>query len=305
LGPVLLTAAFTLTSLPQFQATRSFLADLGLGVGALVAFGFRLLPFLILSLAFALLYQLMPNTRVTWRASLVGGVVGGSLWQLNNLVSVLYVSRVVSHDRIYGSLGMVPVFMIGLYFGWLILLFGAQVAYAVQNCRAYLQERQVESVSFRGREFVALRLVTAAGACFERGDKAPSCGELSSRLGIPSRLAAQLLPRLVEGRLLVEVGRNDPGYAPSRPLDRITCHDVLDALRVGQGRVLLTRADAAREQVRASYDRICEAERTVASALTIAELVRLEPGAAGTGLAEEGTVVAGAPSAGGTPSQRV
>jgi uncharacterized BrkB/YihY/UPF0761 family membrane protein len=29
----------------------------------------------------------------------------------------------------------VPVFMIGLYFSWAILLFGAQVAYAFQNRR--------------------------------------------------------------------------------------------------------------------------------------------------------------------------
>ena len=63
-------------------------------------------------------------------AALAGGLVGGLLFHLNNLVSVLYVSRVVSNSKIYGSLGLVPVFMIGLYFAWLILLFGAQVAYA-------------------------------------------------------------------------------------------------------------------------------------------------------------------------------
>ena len=75
----------------------------------------------------------MPNTRVCFNAALVGGVVGGSFWYLNNVFGFLYVSRVVSNSKIYGSLGLVPVFMIGLYFSWLILLFGAQVAYAFQN----------------------------------------------------------------------------------------------------------------------------------------------------------------------------
>src|SRR5256885_10085176 len=49
-------------------------------VGALA---FQLLPFVVLCLAFGLFYQLMPNTRVQWQAALVGGIVGGSLWQLN------------------------------------------------------------------------------------------------------------------------------------------------------------------------------------------------------------------------------
>jgi membrane protein len=53
--------------------------------------------------------------------------VAGILWHLNSLANVLYVSRVVSNFEIYGSLGLVPVFMVGLYFAWLILLFGAQV----------------------------------------------------------------------------------------------------------------------------------------------------------------------------------
>ena len=49
--------------------------------------------------------------------------------------------------------------MFGLYLSWLILLFGAQVAYAFQNRRAYVQEKQAESVNQRGREFVAFRLI--------------------------------------------------------------------------------------------------------------------------------------------------
>src|SRR5438093_4906287 len=94
--------------------------------------------------------MLVPNTKVRWRAAVVGGLVGGILFHLNNLVSVLYVSRVVSNSKIYGSLALVPVFMIGLYFSWLILLFGAQIAYAFQNRVAYLEERQAENITQRG-----------------------------------------------------------------------------------------------------------------------------------------------------------
>ena len=44
---------------------------------------------------------------------------------LNNLFGFLYVLAVVSNSRIYGGLGLIPVFMAGIYFSWLVLLFGA------------------------------------------------------------------------------------------------------------------------------------------------------------------------------------
>ena len=122
----------------------------------------------------------MPNTKVHWRAALAGGLAGGMLFHLNNVVSVLYVSRVVSNSKIYGSLGLVPVFMIGLYFSWLILLFGAQVAYAFQNRATYLEEKQVENINQRGREFVALAAddlhrpaLSAGRAAAQRRRKSP------------------------------------------------------------------------------------------------------------------------------------
>src|ERR1035441_7472218 len=103
-----------------------------------------MVPVVVLCLTFAALYALIPNTKVRWGAALVDGLAGGILFHLNDVMSVLYVSRVVSNSRIYGSLGLVPVFMIGLYFSWLILLFGAQVAYAYQNRATYFEEKQIE-----------------------------------------------------------------------------------------------------------------------------------------------------------------
>src|SRR5208283_5869141 len=94
-------------------------------------------------LAFALVYLLVPNTKVRYSAALAGGIVGGSLWHLNNLFGSLYVSHVVTNSKIYGSLGLVPVFMIGLYFSWAILLFGAQIAYAFQNRASYFEDKQI------------------------------------------------------------------------------------------------------------------------------------------------------------------
>src|SRR5208283_3697315 len=122
LGPLAIVAALGLAGGSHLQTTRNLVTRMPF-VGGLI---FELLPLVVLWLTFALVYQVVPNTRVRFGAAFVGGVVGGSLWHLNNIFGFLYVSRFVSNSKIYGSLGLIPVFTIGLYFSWLILLFGAQ-----------------------------------------------------------------------------------------------------------------------------------------------------------------------------------
>lgn len=277
LGPIVVAVTFTLTTGPYFEATKRFVASLGpLGAWAVTG-GMAALPYVIWSLAFTLFYQLMPNTRVRWGAALVGGLVGGCLWQMNSEFSVLYVSRVVTNSRIYGSIAVVPVFMIGLYVAWIILLFGAQVSYAWQNRRTYLQERQAESVHQEGREFVALRLATHVARRFREAAPPPTANELAAAIGAPTRLVVQILASLVSAKHFAELSGPDPAYVPARPLDRITARDILSALRVGTGMDLVTREDEAREIVRAEYGRILEASRAVAAQLTLEDLVARIP----------------------------
>ena len=268
LGPLLLAGTFGLASGPHLQSTQKFLMKMP-GIGAIT---FKLLPLVLLWLAFALFYKAVPNTKVRWQAALVGGLVGGTAWHLNNLLGFLYVSRVVTYSKMYGGLGMVPVFMLGLYLSWLILLFGAQVAYAYQNRALYLQERIAENVNQRGREFVALRLMTCIGQRFQRGLPAPTSQEMSEELCIPSRLVQQVLQTLIAAHLVIEVSGLEPAYTPARPLEQINAHHILQAMRV-RGQELLTRNEPVREEVYGEFARIQEAEKQAATAISMLALV--------------------------------
>jgi membrane protein len=274
LAPMLLVVALGLASGPHLAGTREFLTTMPFVSGLI----FRLLPVMVLCLTFALFYGLIPNTKVQWQAALAGGLAGGLLFHLNNVVSVLYVSRVVSNSKIYGSLGLVPVFMIGLYFGWLILLFGAQVAYAYQNRATYFEERQVENVNQRGREFIALRLMTCIGERFARGELPPGAMEIAAALAVPTRLVKQIMRTLSAARLVTEAAGPEPAYLPARPLETITCHDILLALRSSQGQELTTRDEPARSEVYGEFKRIEEAERQAASSVTMLALVNRAQG---------------------------
>jgi membrane protein len=269
LVPTLLIAALILATGPRFAGVRHFVESMPLISGVV----FKFLPMILLWLAFAAFYKIMPNTRVHFNAALVGGFVGGLLWYLNNLFGFLYVSRFVSNSKIYGSLGLVPVFMIGLYFSWLILLFGAQVAYAFQNRHAYLQDKLAENVNQRGREFIALRLMTCIGQRFQLGLPSVTIQEISAELGIPTKLTQQVLQTLLAARLVTEIAGAEPAYAPARPLDSMNAHHVLHAMRTGGGQELLLRDEPARAEVYGEFARIEEAERQAAASVTILALV--------------------------------
>ena len=269
LAPILLVVALGLATGPHLEGTRKLLTAMPF-VGNLT---FRFLPVVVLCLTFAVFYALMPNTKVHWQAALAGGLAGGILFHLNNVVSVLYVSRVVSNSKIYGSLGLVPVFMIGTYLSWLILLFGAQVGYAYQNRASYYEEKQIENINQRGREFVALRLMTCIGQRFTRGEPPPSAVEIAEALAVPTRLVQQLMQTLSAARLVTEAAGAEPAYLPARPLETITCHDILLALRASQGQELATRDEPTRSEVYGEFHRIEEAERHAAASVTMLALV--------------------------------
>jgi membrane protein len=268
LGPLLIAVGLSLAGSTHFQATSSFLQATPI-IGRLLLQAGTLI---FIWLVFTLLYRLVPNTKVQFSAALAGGIAGGSLWHLNNLFGFLYVSRVVSNSKIYGSLGLIPVFMAGLYLSWAILLFGAQIAYAFQNRKIYLQEKVIEIVGYRDREILALRLMTGIGHRFQNGEPPATLQELADDLEIPTKLAQQVLQRLLSAQLITEIS-GDAAYTPGRPLDAISIHDMLLAMRRGH-QELPTPGSPCAAGILAEFEKIENAESAAASPITLLDLVR-------------------------------
>ncbi len=268
-GPVLLIVAVGLMNGPNFQKSR----DLILVVPFIEPIITSILPVLIICFTFALIYKLVPNTRVDFSAALVGGTLAGLAWHGYNQLGWLLASQWVSANAVYGSLAIIPLLMGGLYIVWLTVLFGSQVAYAFQNRSSYLMDRLVENVNQRGREFVALRLMTCIGQRFNRSQSPATIREISTELGIPSKLVQQVLRTLLAAGLVVEVNGRESGYSPARPLDAINCHHILLAMRATHGQEPATRDEPVRVEVLGEFARIQDAERDAAASVTMLALV--------------------------------
>ena len=83
----------------------------------------------------ALLYKLLPNTLVRWRPALIGALVAATLWHVSKWGFGLYVSRALPYLKLYGAIGLIPLFLFWLYLNWLIVLFGMELAFTLQAMR--------------------------------------------------------------------------------------------------------------------------------------------------------------------------
>jgi membrane protein len=273
LGPVLLVTALGLTGSSHFQNAKNYFHQMPF-IGNLI---FGILPLVLLWLTFALIYRIVPNTKVNSSSAFIGGAVAGTLWQLNNIFGFLFVSRVFTNSTIYGGLGLVPVFMVGIYFSWVILLFGAQVAYAFQNRIAYLQDKLSDNVNQRGREFVALRIMTCLGQRFQNALRPPTVNAISAELNLPGRLTQKILETLVATRLVTEVAGVETAFVPARPLETINAHDILLAMRTGNGQELPIQSTTALAEIYGEFTRIEAAERHAAAAISLQTLIQRTP----------------------------
>ena len=75
------------------------------------------------------IYQLMPNTKVGLGAALGGAVLAYPLWLIAKWGFGTYVRELVGTGNLYGSLGLLPLFLLWLNLSWYLFLFGAEIAH--------------------------------------------------------------------------------------------------------------------------------------------------------------------------------
>lgn len=273
LGPVIVLAAKGANYLQLLEGPTSALD--GSHLAPIVSILSYLVFPGIMCLVFGALYWSMPNTRVPWQVALAGGAVASVLWTLNGKLSALYNTRILTDNAIYGSLGALPLFLVGLYVTWVVVLFGAQVACALQHRRSASFTHSDEPPSVVAREISAVRIMGRIAAGFEAGDSPLHADELSSQLGIPSILAVELLKGLVQARLLSETLDSPPGFTPSRPLDQTSIRDVLQAIRSPMGAWNpAATMDAADQAARRALHAIAVASDSAAESFTLETLLR-------------------------------
>lgn len=128
LAPLLVGGSVALSAIVVRQ---DGLADLSKLVAAVV----WLAPFGLMMVAFMISYLFIPYRRVHLRGALVGAAIAALLFQLLRYGFALYVEAFPSYKTLYGTLSIIPIFLLWVYLVWCIVLFGAEIVAASPEWR--------------------------------------------------------------------------------------------------------------------------------------------------------------------------
>ena len=234
IAPVLLLVASGATVFLASQMTQlaERLTSLGMLSGFLML-AVTALPYVVLWVLLTFLYMFLPNTRVSLRAGVTAGVVAGTIYQMVQWVYLYFQIGVSRFNAVYGGFAALPLFLIWVQVSWLIVLFGAEVSFAVDNEETYEFERDCANASLRFKRLLALKLTELCVKRFDQGQPPLDASALVHQLEAPVRLVRELLFELVASGILISVkqdGAVGEWYQPAQPVDRLTIRTVLDAL---------------------------------------------------------------------------
>ena len=210
-------------------------------------------------IAFCSLYIIMPNTRVRLGPAAFSSLVAAVGWIAWQKFYVNFQGMLLGQqDKVFGAFASVPIFMFWLYVCWIVVLFGCELAFAMQNFTTYAREQQADGASQASRLLLALATVReiAAGMVESRG---PFQSAVFAReRGIPIRLLNDVLGVLEDAGLVAEVNGQAGSYSLLRSPGRITVREVLDVVLsrgAGPDRLGLEELNPA---VRAAWARASE-----------------------------------------------
>jgi membrane protein len=95
----------------------------------------RLLPFFTGSIAFAVLYLLLPAREIRLLDAVLGAVVAGLLFEVLKRGFGIYLRHFPSYEAIYGALAAIPVLLVWTYLLWVVVLLGAEITAALPEWR--------------------------------------------------------------------------------------------------------------------------------------------------------------------------
>lgn len=214
-GPLLLGASLSITS---------YLVSLSLGyvrhVPVLGTGLLRPVPVVLTSLAFALLYWMVPNRSVPFRHALTGGVVAGLGFELMKKGFAWYVTSFPTLRLVYGAFAALPIFLLWIYLSWLMVLVGAVLAATLGHWRLELWMRPRAP----GWQLAAALGMLGRLAAAQRRGVTAAAASLAADLPVSAEEAEDILERLREAGLIIRA--EDGGWALGRAAEDIRVIEV-------------------------------------------------------------------------------
>lgn len=233
LGPIILilsssATAYIATSIENLTESIELLGFFK----PVILFLIKLIPYTLIWFLLFLMYVVFPNTSVKIRPALIAGVLAGTAYQLTQFAWIegqVYLSR---YSVIYGSLAILPLFMIWLQLSWTIILFGAEFSFALQNVRNWSYDSQDLEITKKAKRRLTLLIMKTIIREFAEKDEPLSFDSLCKQITLPRRFVKEIVRDLELAKLILRVDtvEDEELYVPGLDINKIDVFTVFDAL---------------------------------------------------------------------------
>lgn len=228
LGPVLVIVASSATLLVK-DTIQGFIADIEF-LGQLrsgIIFLLKLLPYTILWFLLFGIYLIFPNIRVKVFPALLGGIVAGTLYNLNQEAFISLQFAFAKYDAVYGGIAFLPLFLIWLQISWLIVLFGAEVVYGAQFMNEWEYNSEKRKISIHHRKKLMILLLHKVVKKFEEGAGPIPLSEMMKSVNVPRRYVIDIADEMEKAGLIIKVEADDVSYQPCFDINKMDLNSVI------------------------------------------------------------------------------
>ncbi|HSB33996.1 MAG TPA: YhjD/YihY/BrkB family envelope integrity protein [Nitrospirota bacterium] len=230
-GPVLIVSALGITASLMSTTLMQKLAAVS-AVGVVISAIGKLIPYVLVCVAFLFIYIFMPNTRVRLGPALFGAVTGGVLWETVGWGFGSFIVASTRYGAIYSGFAVLILFMMWLYVSWLILLVGAEAAFYRQNPQ-YLTilppDGREPNTGMTEQTAVSVMFLIARN--FYLNERPWTTQALAQRLGTSQERIEDITETLKRERLIAPTAEDPATLLPARDIGKITLSDIYSAVR--------------------------------------------------------------------------
>lgn len=179
-------------------------------------------------LAFSFLYIFLPNTRVKIGPGLISGFIGALCWLVWQSIYIDFQVGVSRYNAIYGTFASVPIFLGWLYVSWIILLLGAEIAFAIQNSATYQLEIAASGASPRSKLLLAIGIVRRAAQAQQTAADRFEVAAYAKENRVSIRLVNEMVELLEDANILAAWAERPGCYVLLRTPENLPLKEIVD-----------------------------------------------------------------------------
>jgi membrane protein len=220
LGPILIAISVGVTSylvsIPFFSEAEA--------VVMVRSWLLSMMPIMISAIAFTLLYALVPIRSVELCHAFAGGAIAALLFEGTKRGFALYITTFPTYEAIYGTLAVIPIFLIWIYLSWLVTLLGAEFTY----CLGIYRYDWRDTLQQRGDRFLlAVNLLRQLRQSQHQGVSSSKCQLREQLQHVTEVQLDAILLSLQRAHLILQT--EDKGWVLARDLREVTVAELYNS----------------------------------------------------------------------------